>query len=144
VRTNDSIVARFGSSMPTPLATPTTVASPARARRTLGRVSVVMIAAATASASRSGSCTGIPCRPGRMRSIGYWRAMTPVDAMSSSSAPRPTADATARRTSVAFSRPWRPVATFALRASTRNPRPLPAADAARLRSTLGPANRDLV
>ena len=53
VSTNASMVAMSGSIMPTPLATPTTRAGPARCTAVLGTVSVVIMARATSTASAS-------------------------------------------------------------------------------------------
>jgi hypothetical protein len=70
VKTRAIIVAMSGSIMPTPLAMPTTDAPPARADATLGRVSVVMMARAAATASVPAKGGRTAARPARTRSIG--------------------------------------------------------------------------
>ena len=101
-------VAMSGSIMPTPLATPTTMASlPATAAlRDLGDGVGGHDAAGHGDARRGRRTAGHGLRcPARTRSIGYWRPITPVDAMSTSSASQPSAAATPATTSRALARP---------------------------------------
>ena len=120
VNTIAIIVAMSGSIMPTPFATPTMRApDPATvASWILCTVSVVMMPRATSSASWWGSGTGRRSMPARMRSIGYWRPITPVDAMSISFEVMPSFSATLPAISTAFCMPSSPVATFAFFDST--------------------------
>ena len=85
-------VAMLGSIMPTPLATPTIRAGvpvcsegpPTTASANFGLVSVVMMARATSVASVDSGNDATPEMPARILSIGYWRPITPVEAMTSS------------------------------------------------------------
>ena len=70
VRNSVISVAMSGSIMPTPLAMPTTRASPTAACATLGTVSVVMIARAAATASVPSNGGASEARWDRTRSIG--------------------------------------------------------------------------
>ena len=108
-------VAMLGSIMPTPLATPTTRAGPEPivASAILCTVSVVMMPRATESASLLGSGNGKASKPARTFSMGYWRPMTPVEAMSTSCGSQPIFLATPCTTSRALASPCSPVATLA-------------------------------
>ena len=143
------IVAMSGSTIPTPLATPTTwavdpVVVVISRTAVLGWVSVVIMAAATARASEPNSAPASPSRWVRSRSMGYWRPITPVEAMSRSSGGTPTDAAARSSTSRALAMPCSPVATLAFLATTTRPRARPEAALARLRTTEGPAKRDRV
>ena len=137
-------VAMSGSIMPTPLATPTTRAAPHVAAANFGWVSVVMMPRATASASVPESVAGMDARPVLTRSIGYWRPITPVEAMSTSDGEQPSAAATPPTTVFALERPSAPVATLAFLEMTTIACAERSARWARLTTTLGPANRDFV
>ena len=115
VKIMEIIVAMSGSIIPTPLATPTTRAvDPATvASETLCTVSVVMMPRATSSASFAGKGKGSAAIPVRIRSIGYRRPMTPVDARRTSDALMPSFAATEDVTSSACAKPSGPLATFA-------------------------------
>ena len=139
-------VAMSGSIIPTPLATPTIRAGPGPtvADATLGWVSVVMIPAATGSASLPAKGQVSASSPDRTRSIGYCRPITPVEAISTSSSSHPNTAATPATTSRAFASPTGPVATLAFFEMTTTARAAPSATFARLTTTLGPENRDRV
>ena len=143
VNSSEMCVAMSGSIIPTPLAIPTTrAAEPATvADATLATVSVVIIPAAGPSASVRGSGAGIAARPGRIRSIGYRRPITPVDVTTTSSAAHPSRSATVRATSSASSSPSWPVATLAFFEITTTARASPLATCRRDSVTLGPAKR---
>ena len=133
----------FGSIMPTPFATPTTRApEPATSHcATLLTVSVVMMPRATSSADVPRGCAGSATRPARTLSIGYWRPITPVEAIRISLSLQPMARATPATTSRALFMPSSPVATLAFFEITTTPRALPSATCSRLTRTLGPAKR---
>ena len=76
-----------------------------------------------------------------MRSIGYWRPMTPVEPMRSSSDLMPSFAATWASTARAFASPWAPDATFEFFEMVTTPRALPTATCSRLMRTLQPAKR---
>ena len=129
--------------MPTPFATPTTRALEPLivASATLCTVSVVMIPFATASAEVAVNCSGIEFSPLRTWVIGYWRPITPVEAMSTSVGSQASAVATPATTSRALLIPSAPVATLAFFEITTTARAERLAMCSRLTSTLGPANR---
>ena len=108
-------VAIFGSIIPTPLATPTTRAGPAPivASAILCTVSVVMMPRATESASLLGNGNGKDANPVRTFSMGYWRPMTPVEAINTSCGSHPSLAARPCTTSSALASPCSPVATLA-------------------------------
>ena len=108
-------VAIFGSIIPTPLATPTTRAGPEPiiASAILCTVSVVMMPRATESASLLGNGNGKDANPVRTFSMGYWRPMTPVEAINTSCGSHPSLAATPCTTSRALASPRSPVATLA-------------------------------
>ena len=136
-------VAMFGSIMPTPLATPTTraVLPETCAAAILCTVSVVMMPRATDSAFVSRRILGIAAKPARTASIGYWRPMTPVEAINTSFAWQPRAEATPATTSRALAMPVAPVATLAFFEMTTTPRARPPRRCSRETTTLGPAKR---
>ena len=72
-----------------------------------------MIPFATASAEVVTNCFGIEFSPLRTLAIGYWRPITPVEAMSMSVGSHASADATPLTTSRALLKPSVPVATLA-------------------------------
>ena len=118
VVTKHSIVAMLGEIMPAPLTQP-----PSRTRccpssneiaSSLGRVSLVMIARATAwPPSRSSPATSSG-RHGSMRAIGSGRPITPVEATPTSVRRRPRPEATQAAMVVASRIPWMPVQALAL------------------------------
>ena len=132
-------VAMLGSIMPTPLATPTMRAAPTDVLATFETVSVVMMPVATRSASTDGNDAGMAARPARTRSIGYWRPITPVEAISTSPAVQPSAVATPATTSRALARPTSPVATLAFLEITTTACAVGDDRCSRLTRTLGPA-----
>ena len=136
-------VAMFGSIMPTPFATPTTLALEPLivASATLCTVSVVMIPFATASAEVVVNSLGIALSPFRTCAIGYWRPITPVEAMSTSVGSHASEVATPATTSRALLMPSEPVATLAFLDMTTTARAHKLAMCSRLTRTLGPANR---
>ena len=136
-------VAMFGSIIPTPLATPTTLALEPLivACATLCTVSVVITPFATASAEVATNCCGIDLSPLRTWAIGYWRPITPVEATSMSVGSHARAVATPPTTSRALLMPSTPVATLAFLEITTTARAERLAMCSRLTSTLGPANR---
>ena len=137
------IVAMSGSIIPAPLAMPTTRAVPPSitAAAIFARVSVVIIALAAPSTDPSGSCSGIAAIPLSIRSIGYRRPMTPVDATSTSATRHPRRSATAVVTARLSSSPAGPLATLALRDTTTIAWAVESARLARLAVTHGAANR---
>src|SRR4029077_5748876 len=106
---------------------------------TWGTVWVVMIPAATGCVSVQGRGVGIPASPRRTRSIGYWRPMTPVEAMSTAEGAQPGRWATPAVTSRALARPSAPVATLAFLEMTTTACALGVDRCSRLTITLGPA-----
>ena len=136
-------VAMFGSIIPTPFATPTTRAvDPATTHSaTLLTVSVVMMPRATSSADVPCGCAGSAARPARTLSIGYWRPITPVEAISTSCVSHPNADETPATTSRALLIPMSPVATLAFFEMTTTALAAWLAMCSRLTTTLGPAKR---
>ena len=136
-------VAMFGSIIPTPLATPTTRAGPEPivASAILCTVSVVMMPRATETASLLGNGNGNDTNPVRTFSMGYWRPMTPVDAINTSCGSQPSFLATPCTTSRALARPCSPVATLAFFEMTTTARAEWLAMCLRETTTLGPANR---
>ena len=98
-----------------------------------------MMPAATGRASLSGSGDGIGRSPARTRSIGYWRPITPVEAISTSLESQPTAAATPATTSRALARPSSPVATLAFLEITTTACAVGDDRFSRLTITLGPA-----
>ncbi len=98
-----SMVARWGSIMPAPLAMPTTLPSPTVARRTLGYRSVVMIDWAASSRLAWPRLAAAVGTAPTMASMGMRQPITPVELGSTSVGRRPRAPATAahRRSAVA-------------------------------------------
>ena len=140
VQRKHSSVAMLGSIMPAPLATPTTLALPARALRTLGKASVVMIARATGRMDEA-------CRPAaregsaeRISATGSCQPMMPVEALKKSSPGAPITAPRPARSSSASSRP-RGVQTFEILLFTSTPRVTLRARRSRPRRTGAPGKR---
>ena len=139
VATKASMVAMSGAIMPDPLAMPLiwTVTPPIRACRvaSLGKVSVVMMAAAAAAQPSSANAAVRSGRPAVMRSSASGSPMTPVEARKTSSRAQPSAEAAAAAQRRTEASPSRPVKALALPELTRIARARPPFSAARHQST---------
>jgi hypothetical protein len=128
-----------GSIIPTPFATPDHPCRTGRGAAVFMTVSVVMMPVATWRASVPSGRAGSAARPARTRSIGYWRPITPVDAIEHVVVASPSRAATPAATSSALARPSSPVATLAFFEMTTTACARWSATCRRLTSTLGPA-----
>jgi len=117
VATKQNIVARCGSSIPTPLAMPPIVTdlpfTSTRSAASLGRVSVVMMASAAARPPWGESAFTTLGRADRTRSIGSGTPITPVAAISTCVGGMRSRSATVFVISRASLSPRSPVQTFA-------------------------------
>ena len=139
VKTKASMVAISGAIMPEPLAIPLTVTSapPMRTRRVapLGKVSVVMIAAAAPRQSSSPRSAFRPSKQPISFSSGRVSPMTPVEATKTSRLRQPIRPRSASIERATESSPARPVKALALPALTSRARARPPASACRHHST---------
>ncbi len=139
VKTKASIVAMSGAIMPEPLAMPlmTTCALPIRAVRVapLGKVSVVMMAAAACSQPRGLVSAAKAGSAATILAEGGGSPMTPVEAMKTSWGLQPTACAAAWAVRLTVSMPLRPVKALELPELTTTARARPWRRPARHQST---------
>mmetsp|Transcript_82120 Transcript_82120/g.163560 ORF Transcript_82120/g.163560 Transcript_82120/m.163560 type:complete len:331 (-) Transcript_82120:27-1019(-) len=144
VSTKASIVAISGSIMPAPFAKPTNDPPHARALRSLGKRSVVMILRAAGRAEPRRSASAASGRASSMRATGRRQPMTPVESGSTASAPPSSLSASAapRHTSSLAATPSPAAQTLEiLLLTTRACKALPAARRCRPTLTGAPGKR---
>src|SRR3990172_3762080 len=142
-----SIVAIWGWIMPDPLAIPPTVMDTrpvvSRSATSLGRVSVVRIAAAAAGPPPGDNCAAARAIPPRTRSIGSRAPITPVEATSTSASSRPSAPAGSAGIAFASSSPPAPPEAGLIHQDGRRLDPVGGDDARRRGLDVGHQQREV-